>query len=238
MRLCLFSDIHGNIDAMEKMLDAELYETDLFLFIGDIFGYFYDQKKVIDILMSLKNLIAVKGNHEKNYLDGFMREEMIDKFGNSYNTALSDIQRDYLRQLPEYLEILIDNKRFGIFHGGPKDHLEQRIYPNTEIKDRASYEQYEFLILGHTHYRLQKKSGGTTIINPGSLGQPRDGKGFSYCVLDTKSGASVFKSVNIAVHDLLSQVRRIDAGKTVCSYLEKNIGRSCCEKDFHNRSWR
>lgn len=221
MRICLFSDIHGNSDAMERMLDMEGHKTDVFIFAGDIFGYFYGQREVIDTFMSLKNLIAVKGNHEKKYLDKSISEETFDKYGNSYNIVLSDAQEEYLRQLPDYIEISIDKKRFGIFHGGPRSHLEQRIYPDTEIRDKSMNEQYEFLILGHTHYRLEKKLGHTTIINPGSLGQPRDGKGFSYCILDTKNGISLFKSVEIDVQKLLSQVRKMDSDRAVCCYLEK-----------------
>ncbi|MDE6747888.1 MAG: metallophosphatase family protein [Lachnospiraceae bacterium] len=221
MRICIFSDIHGNSDALERMLDAEKGNVDLFIFAGDIFGYFYCQREIIDILMSMKNLIAVKGNHERNYLSGSIDNDLLEKYGSSYSTILSDSQREYLKQLPDYLEVSIFDRQFGIFHGGPDDYLEQRIYPDTELKDKSIFEQYEFLILGHTHYRLVKKTDRTTVINPGSLGQPRDGKGFSYCILNTQSGAYQFKSVKVDVQKLLSQVRELDLERKVYSYLER-----------------
>lgn len=224
MRICLFSDVHGNMDAFRKMLDAESGQTDLFIFAGDIFGYFYDQKDVIDTIMSMDNLIAVKGNHESNYLSGRDNEKMLEEYGSSYRMEISDAQRKYLQKLPEHLEVSIGDKLFGIFHGGPNDYLEQRIYPDTLIGNQSVYSRYEFLVSGHTHYQFIKKIGSTTIINPGSLGQPRDGKGFSYCILNPENNECQFKSVNIDMQKLLSQVREIDGGRKVCQYLEKKYG--------------
>lgn len=221
MRICIFSDIHGNIEALEKMLDAEKGNVDLFIFAGDIFGYFYCQKEIIDILMSMENLIAVKGNHERNYLTESVNKDLLEKYGSSYNIELSEPQHEYLRQLPDYLEVAVSDRQFGIFHGGPDDYLEQRIYPDSELDDKSVLERYEFLILGHTHYRLVKKTGRTTIINPGSLGQPRDGKGFSYCILNTQSKTYQFKSVKVDIQKLLSQVRELDSEREVYSYLER-----------------
>lgn len=221
MRICIFSDVHGNRDALEKMLDEEKENVDLFIFAGDIFGYFYCQKEIIDILMSMKNLIAVKGNHERNYLSGSIDNDLLDRYGSSYKIILSDSQLEYLRQLPDYLKISIFDKQFGIFHGGPDDYLDQRIYPDTEVKDKSNFECYEFLILGHTHYRFVKKIGRTLIINPGSLGQPRDGKGFSYCILDTQNERCQFKSVEVDIQKLLSQVRKLDLEREIYSYLER-----------------
>ena len=58
------------------------------------------------------------------------------------------------------------------------------------------------------------------IINPGSLGQPRDGHGFSYCILDTETGGIDFKSVDIDIDKLLSLSEIIDGEKDVYKYLK------------------
>lgn len=80
---------------MKQMLHAEFYETDLFIFVGDIFGYFYDQREIIKLLMSLKNLLAIKGNHEKKYLAG-PTDEKIETYGSSYNLILFCPQQKFL----------------------------------------------------------------------------------------------------------------------------------------------
>lgn len=224
MKICLFSDIHGNDESLEQMLESELHTTDLFIFSGDIFGYFYEQKKIIATLMSLKNLLAVKGNHEQIFLQSPASTEILDKYGSSYNTVLSGTQNKFIQQLPDYMDVSVEKKRFGIFHGGPCDYLMQRIYPDTKIKEQSVYNRYDFLILGHTHYRLKRKIGDTIIINPGSLGQPRDGKGFSYCILDTKNNKTLFKSVEVNTQKLLSQVKKMDSTKPVCLYLQRKYG--------------
>ena len=75
--------------------------------------------------------------------------------------------------------------------------------------------EYDYLILAHTHYRFLQKVGKTTVINPGSLGQPRDKNGFSYCVLDTKTGSCTFKNVNPNISELLEEVQKKDGDKYI-----------------------
>lgn len=224
MKLCIFSDLHGNIAALNKMLEREQLNIDCFFFLGDIFGYFYGQPVIIDKLMNIKNLWAVKGNHDKNYIEILQgnrkkRNELVDKYGSSYLLSLTQDQEEYIRHLPNCLEIEMDGQLFGLFHGGPADFLDQRIYPNTQMD--YSIEKYDVLLLGHTHYRLIKKIGKTLIINPGSLGQPRDGEGFSYVIFDSEDKTYEFKSVVVNTLDLVTQVEKKDSGKRVFTYIKR-----------------
>lgn len=220
MILCIFADIHGNSEAFNKMIDNELDIVDGFVFAGDVFGYFYGQSEIIDKLMALPGLTAIKGNHEKYYLRGERKEELLNKYGSSYDLKLTQCQRQYIEHLPEHAELFIDGKRIGIFHGGPEDSLEQRIYPDSQFFSSTMGLEYDYLIIAHTHYRLIKKTGKTTVINPGSLGQPRDRNGFSYCLLNTENGACVFKTIEVNIRNLLCQVKDIDSDKYVYEYLE------------------
>ncbi len=224
MKLCIFSDIHGNIAALNKMLEREQLNIDYYLFLGDIFGYFYGQAAIIDKFMNIKNLWAVKGNHDENYIELLQGnrekgDELADKYGSSYFLPLSLEQEEYIRQLPSCLDIEIGGQLFGLFHGGPLNYLEQRIYPNTQMDYRI--EKYDVLLLGHTHYRLAKKIGKTWIINPGSLGQPRDGKGFSYLILESEDRTYEFRSVEIDTLELIAQMREKDSGRKVFSYIKR-----------------
>lgn len=224
MRICVFSDVHGNYEAFQKMLSAESENAELFIFAGDVFGYFYNQKEILRDMMKMPALLAVKGNHDEYYLSQTDKKQLIDKYGSSYTSVLLAEQVDFLKSLPDFMETTIGGKRIGIFHGGPDDCLEQRIYPDSEAGLEVWQEKYDIVILGHTHYRLEKKAGNTLIINPGSLGQPRDGEGFSYCVLDLDNTSCCFKTVNVNVDELLSQVKKYDEGRTVHSYLVKKYG--------------
>jgi putative phosphoesterase len=138
--------------------------------------------------LKIPNLLAVQGNND-NYLIGYLaRSILLDEF------AKEDTELNFLKNMPEYLEIEIDGKSFGIFHGGPSNHFGQRIYEET-VLDEKMISKYDYLLLGHTHERLLRKVGKTVIINPGSLGSPRDESGNSYCILDIASGKAEFKNV-------------------------------------------
>lgn len=225
MKICVFADVHGNIETFTKMYDAEKSEVDMFVFAGDIFGYFYGQQEIIEKFMSMDNLVAIKGNHEKYYLARQDVERLSDRYGSSYRQSVTDKQRRYMEELPEKAELRIAGKYVGVFHGGPEDLLEQRIYPDSAFDMEQLDEQYDYLILAHTHYRLLCRKGKMTIINPGSLGQPRDGKGFSYCVLDTSNNTCIFKNIDIRMDGLLELVNKNDADKYIFRYLKNKYGR-------------
>ncbi|MBR0090479.1 MAG: metallophosphoesterase family protein [Lachnospiraceae bacterium] len=220
MKLCIFADVHGNAEAFVKMMEREYGHVDRFVFAGDIFGYFYDQPEIIDRMISLPDLLAVKGNHEQYYLGG-TSGDLIDRYGSSYELQLSEIQRKYVEELPDHEETVIDGKRVAVFHGGPGDFLEERIYPDTALSETIASSGWDCLILAHTHYGMLRKIGKTTVVNPGSLGQPRDGKGFGYCVWDTETDTFMFRTVDVKTADLLEQVRQWDAEKYVYRYLSR-----------------
>ena len=85
MKICAFSDIHGNIEAFDKMISNETGNVDAYIFAGDIWGYFYDQSEIIDRLSAITNLYAVKGNHDEYYLGREITPELINKYGSSYS---------------------------------------------------------------------------------------------------------------------------------------------------------
>lgn len=228
MKICIFSDIHGNVEALRLMLKQEKENVDFYLFLGDVFGYFYNPVEVIETLMNISNLYSIKGNHDDLYIKGLsdsnIREKCIDAYGKSYSLDISLEQQKYITTLPEFIKINIAGKRIGAYHGGPLDYLNERVYPDSHISLKKDDRELDYLFLGHTHYRFDKPIGQTTIINPGSLGQPRDGKGFSYCVLDCDNDYFEFKNVNIDIKQLLLQVKLKDYGTKNYQYLEKKYG--------------
>lgn len=226
MKICIFSDIHGNNIAFDKMYNAERFNVDLFIFAGDIFGYFYDQQEIVERFMKEDRMLAIKGNHDRDYLlyknNEDRKKHLVNKYGSSYNITLSKMQEKYIYTLPEYMEKELDGKKIGIFHGWVDGHLDQRIYPDTQINLNV---EYDYIILGHTHYRYIIRKENTMIINPGSLGQPRDNNGFSYCILNTDNGTCSFKTVEINVDSLISEVKKKDSENYVYHYLKNKYGR-------------
>lgn len=227
MKLIVFADIHGNLEALEKMLqETEDIEDKEYVFCGDIFGYFYKQEETINILRNMPNLIAVKGNHDMYYLQS--RSDLAEiqrlylKYGISYKQSLKLEAKQWLEKRPLEASLQRDGWRFHVLHGSPDDFLEGRIYPDFggAVIDKTNP---DVLICAHTHYRFMKQFGNILLVNPGSLGQPRDGNGYSYAIIDTENKSVIFKSVVINESKLIQQVKSMETAERNKDYLLKRL---------------
>lgn len=223
MRIVIFSDVHGNVLALKEFIKKEQnYENDLFVFCGDICGYYYEIDECVDILSSIPNLVAVRGNHDQYYVDAFndseMTHKLIMKYGSIYNYKSRKVL-SFIKSMPLNKTIDCGDVTIHIQHGTPNDFLEGRVYPDTPLPYGCDG---NIFIAGHTHYRLYKKDNNIVWINPGSLGQPRDGKGFSYCVMDTKEMVPHYKTVRINIDSLVKNIRKNDPEN---KYLEEILYR-------------
>lgn len=218
MKMIIFSDLHGNAYALKELIKKkEFIKCEYKVFCGDIFGYYYDQTEIIRILKSIENLIWLKGNHDEyviNIYNGKLDNKYyIDNYGSTYCEVNKKYTRDdihYLSTLKNKKEIIVENKRIGIFHGTPDNYLEGRLYPDTEIVEKNEYQKYDIVILGHTHCRMVRMCGETLIVNSGSLGQPRDGSQFGYAILDLKTKDVNFYDINVNCNELYDEINKRD----------------------------
>lgn len=227
MKLVVFSDIHGNIYALQEML-RQVKDLDIhgFLFCGDIMGYFPHQREVIQCLQRMPDLYAVSGNHDFCYLssrkDAKQREIYAEKYGKSYLEDRADWENHYLERLPKTVQIKLAGKTILITHGSLENSLEGRVYPDTEIEE-SQYQKYDVVLLGHTHYQMYRKLGHTVLLNPGSLGQPRDGKGYSYCVMDLEREEYGFFTVKIDSRQLISDLTANGEREALIQYVQSKM---------------
>ncbi len=218
MRLLIFSDIHGNSDALDALFDKmQDLEFDKIIFCGDIFGYYYNQKKIIEKLLTLKNLVWVNGNHDEYFLKLYRgdidAQYYIENYGHSYDhihSVYDDDDANIIASHSSQAVLDVGKCKIGIFHGTPDNQLEGRLYPNTAINNHKIYQKFDIVILGHTHCRMVRLDGSTLIINPGSLGQPRDGSGYGYCILDTNYMSVIFGNVQFDQTRLYGQIDQYD----------------------------
>ncbi len=103
----------------------------------------------------------------------------------------------YLKGISDKLEITIEGLRFMVVHGSPTDILLGRILKEDPVQDLAkifSNVTADVIVLGHTHIPMSRMIFGKLVINPGSVGQPRDrNPNASYAILD------VGKSLNVEI---------------------------------------
>jgi diadenosine tetraphosphatase ApaH/serine/threonine PP2A family protein phosphatase len=208
MRYLVLSDIHSNLEAFQAVLD-DAGPVDEVWCLGDVVGYGPDPNACVDLLQSRPHR-AIAGNHDWATLGRLnLRDFNSDaRQANLWNREqLTPHNLAYLDALPETIE----EEPFTLVHGSPRHAIwEYIIYPSTA---QANFDYFDtpFCFVGHTHtpaiFRLDNASDeevcelvppsleepvslgpGRMILNPGSVGQPRDGKPeASYAILDSKA---------------------------------------------------
>lgn len=186
MRLGIVSDIHCNIEGLERALDL-MAPFDQLWCAGDSVFQFRWSNEVVRRLRDLQ-AVVVLGNHEETLL------------GPDGQRALSNPKVDqdlvaWLRRQPYRIERIIDGKKVVMTHGSPWEPWKDYHYPHEPIWARAAELDCDTLIVGHTHYKMALRVGRVLVINPGSAGDPRDHRNdfqLSCATWDTTTGEVVF----------------------------------------------
>lgn len=195
MKLGLMGDIHGNDLALQAVLEAaSAAKVDRLLVTGDLIGYYFAPLNVLELLSGWK-CDVVRGNHEemlaKARNDSAYLATVEARYGSGVRVAieqLSSKQVNSLCSLPHPLDIDVDGIRILLCHGSPGN-LNQYIYPDTDIEMLAVglVQNYDLVLMGHTHYPMLRNIRGIIFVNPGSVGQPRDRKpGACWALFDTQ----------------------------------------------------
>lgn len=196
MRIGILSDIHGNKYALEKVLIQAKKENVISLIIlGDITGYYYHTKEVIELLNAWPSLSFIRGNHEDfliDVYDGKIDSGLIlNKYGSSIDIALETITKheiDFIKNLKERSVIELDSLLIEVAHGSPWNNNEY-IYPDSNVETFHKFDNYnsDFIFLGHTHYPYIHYGTKTLVANPGSVGQSRVHGGIAdWAIFDTE----------------------------------------------------
>lgn len=218
MRVAIFSDVHGNIYSFKRILDSmKKNNIDYYIYCGDICGYYYHQNEIIELFQEFNNLICIRGNHDQTFVNLVDNKEAlleydVNKYGSSSYMLLESItykNMEYIKNLKVNYEGVIDNRRIGVFHGSPFDYLKEYVY-STDTFSKFKKLDYDIIFLGHTHYSMYKKLNNAIIVNPGSCGQPRNGRLPSYAIWETNTNDIEFKYVDYDFTQLINDVKKYD----------------------------
>ena len=201
--LFIISDIHANLPALEAVL-KNIPDNAQIICAGDIVGYYTEPNEVCELLRR-RGASCIRGNHDLYVLNLKSFDPGRDSMYRSTWTSeqLNRANREWLESLPDFLDFSVEKKapdKSGAMlpydsmllrHGSLTD-AEEYIYPDTQFR----YEQIpgrSVLVLGHTHHPMLRRSGSSCIVNPGSIGQPRDrDPKASFASVDLMSGAIEF----------------------------------------------
>ena len=197
MKLALLSDIHGNHHALRAVLNAVRQQhVDTLLIAGDFVGYYFWPVEVFSLLKEW-DIVAIRGNHDRMLEDivndKSLRLKLYEKYGSGLDVAFEQLDSksiEWLTHLPDSIEYETKDGNVLLCHGSPWDR-DEYIYPDSSDLSLKRYENLnvKWVIQGHTHYPMYLKIGNIVLINPGSVGQPRNSQpGAHWATLDTDSG--------------------------------------------------
>ena len=240
MRILVISDIHGNADALQKVLEHASRWDKLWV-LGDLVDYGPEPHIVVDLIRSMRPDIIVKGNHDHAVafnVDCLCASEIHELSEYTRNNIsyklLTKEQIKWLRTLLLRNEITINNKSFYIVHGSPRNPLYGYLKPNlspdeillhltpTSLAARPKPINKDFVVIGHTHIPCRISIGNTIVLNPGSVGQPRDGvPKASYMIIDTDNMVIEHYRVEYDINRVLRKLKDLNLGERYYQWLRK-----------------
>jgi putative phosphoesterase len=177
MRILIVSDIHANWHALQA-IDQPF---DVCLCLGDLVDYGPDPSSCVRWAMEHATY-AIRGNHDHGVAQGI---PVSGETGFRYLTqasrpsmwdALGPDERRYLLQLPVTQRFTLGGTRFLLVHATPRDPLDEYLLKDTSTwAKRLQNVDADIVCVGHTHMQFKLEVNGITVLNPGSVGLPRDG---------------------------------------------------------------
>lgn len=179
MRYLIISDIHGNLPALETAL-AEPH--DAVICLGDVVGYGPEPSACLQLLHEEPGLLAVRGNHDRAFLDGSdpgCRPSFRWLAQATAGIALAQLtarEHDFLEGWPEWLFLNPAGTPTIAVHATPSDTLYRYLDNDAaEWRQELAPIPVALALVGHTHHQFRLQTGSAEVVNPGSVGQPKDG---------------------------------------------------------------
>jgi putative phosphoesterase len=179
MRLLLLSDIHGNLEALNAIRDNVRYDQAICM--GDLVDYGPDPLAVIDWIRDNK-IPTIRGNHDNAvalHVDcgcGYKYKHLSEATREYTWSRITEKEEEFLMSLPTSLDFTFDSMNIRAIHGSPESFFDY-IYPDTpseKVEKMLENISCDYLFAGHTHVPMSRKFSRLTMLNPGSVGQPRD----------------------------------------------------------------
>jgi diadenosine tetraphosphatase ApaH/serine/threonine PP2A family protein phosphatase len=224
MRIAVISDVHSNVLALDAVL-AHVGSVDAIWHLGDIVGYGPDPDAVVDRLASA-GAIGVRGNHDSAAIGG----DEIDWFNADARAAMEWTRKAIAPATKAWLQALPHRREeadFTMVHGSPLDPTWEYVTTTTAARDNLRAINTTHGLNGHTHVPIAFSLDGERVgqvapsadpgaaldgprllLNPGSVGQPRDGDPRASClVLDLAARRATWSRVGYDIDSVQARMR-------------------------------
>jgi putative phosphoesterase len=224
MKIAVISDIHGNLSALNAVLqDIENQGITNYFFLGDLVMNGPNPKEVFELIEDLSPEVWIKGNTDE-WLEIICadsptdthKQELMVKRNNFAKAALTDAQIEKLSKVQEESVVIINDKKILCVHGSPKS-MEEAVgimQPIEFFEDLIAHNSFDLMLCGHTHLPLIGFYKGKKIMNPGGIG-------FS---LDEDPRAS-YGVITLGNNEFSLTIHRVD-------YEIESVLKAAREKDF------
>jgi len=222
MKYLIISDLHSNLEALCAVFaNVKRKKFDRVLVLGDLVGYGANPNQVVDIVRKTRQAMVIRGNHDKvasgiesgeNFNRAAMQSAMWTR------KKLTPENRSFLNHLPQG-PLLVDDKII-LAHGTPVDE-DAYIFSDYDAYEVFQIIDFELCFFGHTHLpviyavsnqklytfrpngdrvKVELIPGFRYLINPGSVGQPRDKNPLaSFAIFDSDAQSITFKRVEYSI---------------------------------------
>ena len=238
MRVGVISDIHGNAAALEAVLDAlDGERPDAVWCLGDLVGYGPDPNRCCELVAHHADLSLV-GNHDLGVIGAIPLEEFSPDAAAAARwteTVLTDFSRAYLESL--HPQAAVDGAE--LFHASPRDPVWDYVLSEPVARESLELTEAPLVMVGHSHVPLamvlengRAKGGlapgghevdlarGRWLLNPGSVGQPRDNDPrAAYLLLDFGGHKASFMRVPYPVERTQAEIRERGLPETLAQRL-------------------
>ncbi|MEM2021460.1 MAG: metallophosphoesterase family protein [Zestosphaera sp.] len=236
----MLSDVHGNADALSSVLeDAE--DWDYVWVLGDLVDYGPEPHVVIDLIRGLRPDVMVMGNHDYAVVTNGdcmcapeVHELSVYTRLNISRRLLSEEQIKWLSTAPRTCEVSAGGLRVHVVHGSPRNPLYGYLKPTLTTEElrlaltpspvalRPRPVNADVVITGHTHIPTDIKVDSVRVLNPGSVGQPRDGNPrASYLLIDVDTWSVEARRVKYDVAKVTSRLKTLNLEAKYVAWIER-----------------
>ncbi len=224
MRILVVSDIHANWAALAAI--DEPY--DVCFNLGDLVDYGPNPAECVRWAMEHADH-SIRGNHDHGVaqsvpVTGESGYRYLTKTSRPHQwAALSPDERTYLLQLPLTKRVTLDGRRFLLVHGTPRDPLDEYLMKDPAAwAKRVETSEADIVCVGHSHMQFNLLAGEVVVLNPGSVGQPRDGDPrAAYAMIE--DGRIELKRVSYSIDETVARVERTDMPERAKTMLIQSL---------------
>jgi predicted phosphodiesterase len=242
MRIAVISDIHSNLHALDAVLaDIDAEGPDEIWCLGDVVGYGPKPNECADIVRERAAVVLV-GNHDLaaiGKLDTSDFGPLASESAHWTERELGADQADWLRSL----EPAATRAGLELYHGSARDPVWEYVLSEEVALENLELTSAPIVLVGHSHLALALSwdgeqldgglarggteldtSGARWLINPGSVGQPRDSDArAAWLLIDVEAGRAAFRRVPYPIEQTQAEMRAAGLPEDLATRLARGI---------------